>query len=158
MCFPSKQNGINSMLRKSMCTHVRARTHTHTHIHPWNRKFKYHGKHTLLTTNSCTISHTKKKLTCGCVLKEKNNTLLPKPREHSMSLRKQSFHGSKTMSQGEKKKSHVRSGQVCLSFLKCQCPLTTKSLPRLIRVNVTESHRHHLIHEMHLKSFLGENF
>lgn len=58
----------------------------------------------------------------------------------------------------EKEKSHVRSSKVCLSLLKCQCPLITKSLPQLIKVNVTESYGCHLIHTIHFKYFLQKNF
>lgn len=78
------------------------------------------------------------KLICGCILKEKKNRLLPKPREHKMSLRKLSFHGGKAMSQEEKKKVMSGAAKVCLLFLKCQCPLTTKSSPWLVKVNVTK--------------------
>lgn len=59
------------------------------------------------------------------------------------------------MSQEEKKKVMSGAAKVCLLFLKCQCPLTTKSSPRLVKVNVTKSYGHHQIHQMHLKSFLG---
>lgn len=55
----------------------------------------------------------------------------------------------------EKKKVMSGAGKVCLLFLKCQCPLTTKSSPRLVKVNVTKSYGHHQIHQMHLKSLLG---
>lgn len=55
-------------------------------------------------------------------------------------------------------KSHIRSRKLCFSLLKCQCPLITKSLPLLIKVNVIQSGGHHPIHYMHSKSFLRENF
>jgi hypothetical protein len=60
-------------------------------------------------------------------------------------------------SRGEEK-SRIRSSELCLSLLKCQCPLITKSLPQLIKVNGIQSYRQHLLHYMRLKTFLGENF
>lgn len=40
-------------------------------------------------------------------------------------------------------KSHIRSSKLCFSLLKCQCPLITKSLPLLTKVNVIQSDGHH---------------
>lgn len=53
----------------------------HTHAHPSepDRKFTHHGKHTLLTTNNCAIRHTKEKLICGYILKEKKINYFQNP-------------------------------------------------------------------------------
>lgn len=122
----------------------KAQEYACTHVHA--PQFEYRGKHTLLTTNNFTIRHTKGKSICGYVLKEKISTWLPKSGKHSISFQKQSSHGCKARSKRRRKKSHVRGSKVCLFLFKCQCPPITKSLPQLIKVNVTESYRQHFIH------------
>lgn len=126
MCLSSKQDETKSMLRKSICTH----THTCAHLSEQDRKYKYCGKHTLHPTNNCTTRHTKEKFICAYMLR-KYIRLLPKPREHSVSLKKQSAHACKK-SRREGKKS-CQKQKVCLSLLKCHYPLITKLLPHLIK-------------------------
>lgn len=119
-------------------------THTHTRM-PQNRTQSSNTVENLLYSLQITVpSETQRtNLICGYVLKEKKEKINSKT-QRTQYLRKQSFHGCKTRQ--EDKKSHVRSSKVCLSLLKCQCPPITKSLPWLIKVNVTESYGHHLIH------------
>lgn len=56
-------------------------------------------------------------------------------------------------SRGEEK-SHIRSSKLRLSLLKCQCPLTTKSLPQLIKAKSwTPPHSLHALKELSREEF-----
>lgn len=143
MSFSSKQDGTNYMLRNSLCTHIHTGTHF-THICTGDRaRQKAQMLWKMYSTQSKHLQHQiyKEEINLWlCVGKKKK--IVPKPREHSIS---RSFQGCKARVK-KKKRSHVRSSKVCLSLLKCQCPLITKSLPQLIKVNVTESYGLRLIH------------
>lgn len=108
MWFFSKQDGT-----KIHAEEKQVHTHTYTCAYPSeHRKFKYCGKHTLFTTNNCTIRYTKGKSICSYMLKKIDylqnleNTLSLSGKKVSMDARPES--------RGEGKKSCTK--QQSLSF------------------------------------------